>query len=111
LIFTLINFSIILGLFVFMSFWLDPKGPKDQDLAKLTSHKAGRWPAAKSSPAPINGVFGDNLVLPAICENLESPLLNSLNSLMEKKSIPKITLAQYESAHGLAVVFPGGGCL
>ena len=26
-----------------MSFWLDPKGPKDQDLAKLPPHKVGKF--------------------------------------------------------------------
>ena len=93
-----------------MSFWLDPKGPKDQDLAKLPPHKAERWLAAKSSPAPIKGVFGDNLVLPAICEELDSPLLNFLNSLMVKKLVSKIKRAQYESAHGLAGEFPDAGC-
>jgi hypothetical protein len=34
-------------------FWLDPKEPKSQDAAKLLPHKAGRWPAAASSHAPI----------------------------------------------------------
>ncbi|MBS4073125.1 MAG: hypothetical protein KGZ90_17480 [Algoriphagus sp.] len=59
-----------------MSFWLDPKGPSrklsGQDLAKLPPHEARRWPAAKSSPAPISGVFGNNLVFSAICEDLDS---------------------------------------
>jgi hypothetical protein len=32
----------------FSSFWLDPKGPKDQDVAKLQPHRAERWPAATS---------------------------------------------------------------
>ena len=32
-----------------MSFCLDTKGPKDQDLAKLQPHKSYAHPAAKSS--------------------------------------------------------------
>ncbi len=36
-------------LFSSMSFWLDPKGPKGQDLAKLPPHYASAHPAAKSA--------------------------------------------------------------
>jgi len=60
-------------------FWLDPKEPKGQDTAKLPPHKAGRWLAAVSSPAPIRIIFpcytserlGTHLPLFEIC-NLES---------------------------------------